>query len=472
MTWTPRPAQAAARQMLREQARAGVRRLCVVMPTGAGKTHLAAWTIADQQRAGLRVGVIVHRREIMRQWQRTVAEHGGTVKGPGAVIWRTHQARSALPEADVWWVDEGHLYYDQIIRLQAQAQVPPHRVLTRPGLRSPWWIILTATPTRLDGSPMSAVCDAIVEPTDARTLVAEGALVPPRVICAESPDLHDVPIRAGDYAAGGLALAYRSPALVGSIVETWASYALYRPTLLFAASVEQSRSLVAALGGGWAHVDGSTPRAERDATWARLEAGDLDGVASVQLAIEGIDVRRVSCVVWATATKSLSRWRQGCGRAARAHPESGKRDYLVIDHGGNAWEHGYPDAPVEWTLDGRAPSPGGASLRTCTECLAMYDAAEAEGGCCPRCGAAPETQQRQPKRVVDAELREVSAAELERRRRDVSRETPPRPPPAWLPERLHDRWDANERKRQREGYALPVAGEGGWSEARARYAMR
>ena len=461
MTWTPRPAQAAARQMLREQARAGVRRLCVVMPTGAGKTHLAAWTIADQLRAGLHPVVVTHRREIMRQWRATLAEHGAD---PRAVTWRTHQTRTPLvlpaePSRCVIWIDEAHLYYDAIQRLQAEHG-------------GTWWVLLTATPTRLDGSPMSAVCDAIVEPTDARTLVSEGALVPPRVMCAESPDLHDVPIRAGDYAAGGLALAYRSPALVGSIVETWASYALYRPTLLFAASVEQSRSLVAALGGGWAHVDGSTPRAERDATWARLESGDLCGVASVQLAIEGIDVRRVSCVVWATATMSLSRWRQGCGRAARAHPESGKRDYLVIDHGGNAWEHGYPDAPVAWTLDGRAPSPGGASLRTCTECLAMYDAAEAEGGCCPRCGAAPEVQQRRPKRVIDAELREVSAAELERRRRDVSRQTPPRPPPAWLPERLHARWDANERRRQREGYALPVAGEGGWSEARARYAMR
>jgi DNA repair protein RadD len=461
VAWTPRPAQAAARQMLREQARAGVRRLCVVMPTGAGKTHLAAWTIADQLRAGLSPVVVTHRREIMRQWRATLAEHGAD---PQRVTWRTHQTRTPLtlpaePSRCVIWIDEAHLYYDAIQKLQAE----------HPGA---WWVLLTATPTRLDGSPMSAVCDAIVEPTDARTLVSEGALVPPRVICAESPDLHDVPIRAGDYAAGGLALAYRSPALVGSIVETWASYALYRPTLLFAASVEQSRSLVAALGGGWAHVDGSTPRAERDATWARLESGDLCGVASVQLAIEGIDVRRVSCVVWATATMSLSRWRQGCGRAARAHPESGKRDYLVIDHGGNAWEHGYPDAPVAWTLDGRAPSPGGASLRTCTECLAMYDAAEAEGGCCPRCGAAPEVQQRRPKRVIDAELREVSAAELERRRRDVSRQTPPRPPPAWLPERLHARWDANERRRQREGYALPVAGEGGWSEARARYAMR
>ena len=91
VAWTPRPAQAAARQMLREQARAGVRRLCVVMPTGAGKTHLAAWTIADQQRAGLRVGVIVHRREIMRQWRATLAEHGAD---PRAVTWRTHQTRT------------------------------------------------------------------------------------------------------------------------------------------------------------------------------------------------------------------------------------------------------------------------------------------------------------------------------------------------------------------------------------------
>jgi superfamily II DNA or RNA helicase len=457
MTWTPRPGQARTLAAMREAARAGNRRICVALPTGAGKTHLACWRIAEQQRAGLRVCVIVHRREIMRQWRATLAEHGGSV---GAVVWRTQQARSALPECDVYWVDEAHLYYDQIQRLQAQAA-------------GAWWVLLTATPWRLSGEPMSAVADVIVAEQTVAELEAEGSLVPARVLSGRSPDLHTVPTRGGDYTASGLAIAYQSAQLVGDIVETWASHALYRPTLLFASSVEQSRSLVASLGPGWAHVDGSTPARQRAETWAMLDAGELHGVSSVQLAIEGIDVRRVSCVVWARATKSLSIWLQGCGRAARCHADSGKRDYLVIDHGGNVWEHGLPGEARAWTLDGTPPTaPGVDPLRTCGECLAVYDAAEAVDGCCPRCGAAPDVQQRPPRRVRAGELVEITAAELERRRRDVSRQTPPRPPPAWLPERLHRAWERNEERRQREGYALPVAGEGGWSEARARYAMR
>jgi superfamily II DNA or RNA helicase len=471
VAWTPRPGQAAALEQMREHARAGRRRLIVASRTGSGKTHLACWRIAAQLAAGLRVVVIVHRREILRQWQATLAEHGGDVS---AVTWRTHQTRQPMPDLDarsVVWVDEAHLFHAAIKRSQVAAPAA-------------WWVLLTATPCRLSGEPMGDVADVVIDVQTVAELEAEGSLVPAVVYGAASPELHNVPRRAGEYQAGPLELAYRAPSLVADVVTTWERLSVAEAgepqtprgrirSLAFCAGIEQSRATVARLtdaGHRWAHVDGSTPRAERDAAWTALADGDLDGVSSVQLAIEGIDVRTVGLVVWARATMSLPVWLQGCGRAARAAP--GKRRYIVQDHGGNAWEHGHPAAPRVWTLDGRQPAPPTDALRSCRECLAIYDPTEADAGCCPRCGAGPEVQVRRPPRVVAAELRPLTAAELARGRAEVSRQTPPRPPPAWLPERLHARWDANERKRQREGYALPVAGEGGWSEARARYAMR
>lgn len=469
MTWTPRPGQAAALAEMREHARAGRRRLIVASRTGSGKTHLACWRIAAQLAAGLRVVVVVHRREILRQWQHTLAEHGGDVS---AVTWRTQQSRQPMPALDarsVVWVDEAHLYHAAIARAQDQAP-------------DAWWVLLTATPCRLSGEPMGDVADAIIDVQTVADLEAEGSLVPGTVYGAASPELHDVPLRRGDYQSSSLELRYRSPAMVGDIVTTWqrlsvappgepATDAGRRRTLMFAAGVESSRAAVEALGPRWRHVDGSTPPKERAAAWDELRAGTIDGVSSVQLAIEGIDVREVSHVVWLRATKSLPIWLQGCGRAARAC--AGKRGYVIQDHGGNAWEHGHPSAPRVWTLDGKPPRVATDSLRTCAECLAIYDPHEyADVPGCPVCGAALEAQQRRPTRVVDAELRPLSAAELARARADVSRETPPRPPPAWLPERLHRAWERNETKRQREGYALPIAGVGGWSEGRARYAMR
>lgn len=210
------------------------------------------------------------------------------------------------------------------------------------------------------------------------------------------------------------------------------------------------------------HVDGETPAAERAEAFAALRRHDLDVLCNVGIAVEGLDIPEIAAVYWARATASVAVYLQGTGRGMR--PSPGKSDLIVIDGGGNAYRHGLPEEPREWTLAGRVKRATEAGLRTCAACLAIYPPTLPA---CPRCGAEPTPEQRRAVRSVGAELVELTAAEVGRRARAESSATPPRDCPKWAatdPEL----WARLERKRQREGYALGngTRAHPGWTAVR------
>jgi DNA repair protein RadD len=62
-----RPYQQDVITKCRETLRAGVSRICLVAPTGSGKTVIAAEIIRRTTENGKRVLVLAHTREIMRR---------------------------------------------------------------------------------------------------------------------------------------------------------------------------------------------------------------------------------------------------------------------------------------------------------------------------------------------------------------------------------------------------------------------
>ena len=96
---TARPYQARAVAQMRQAYRDGHRRICLVSPTGSGKTFMASM-LADRAVERGRVCWIVHRRELVQQARCVL---------PGDVRVVTIQelvARNEIPEADVVFLDE------------------------------------------------------------------------------------------------------------------------------------------------------------------------------------------------------------------------------------------------------------------------------------------------------------------------------------------------------------------------------
>jgi len=397
--------------------RAGYRRPLIVMPTGSGKTIVFAVSIQCEAAQHRKALVLAHRREIIHQTADKLRALGVI---PGIVMAgekprpmldaqvasvQTLFARGikrevmALPPADLGIVDEAHhspaASYRQILEAYPDTR----------------WLGFTATPERGDGRGLGGFFDTLIEGPQVAELKDLGFLVGTRVFAPYNPDLTGVATRAGDYVASQLAERMDRVKLVGDIVQNWHQHAEGRQTVVFASSVAHSVHLREAFreaGVRAAHIDGSTPKDERDAALAQLASGEITVLSNCAVLCEGWDTPATGCCVLARPTKSMGLFRQMIGRVLR--PAEGKTDAIVIDHSGATFRHGFAEDFVVWTLN---PDTKAARNETheqrenvfnsrlveCSNCSAIRTA----GAPCPHCGFQPETR---PRYVVttDGEL--------------------------------------------------------------------
>ena len=278
---------------------------------------------------------------------------------------------------------------------------------------------MTATPCRRDGRGLGGTFNALVECPQIEQLIEMGFLVRTRVWAPTTPDLRGVHTNQGDYVLHELADRVDRPELVGDIVTHWHRLGERRKTVVFATSVAHSIHLkdeFVKSGVRAEHIDGKTPKEERDEILRRLSTGDLELVTNCMVLTEGVDMPSVSCCVLARPTKSMGLYRQMAGRVIRPFP--GKPDALILDHAGATLRHGFVEDPVRWTLDPdtKAETPAhearnrtdlASRLVACTKCSAIRTAGKA----CPECGHLPQ----RPGEYMP--VREGELAYLDRERR-------------------------------------------------------
>jgi DNA repair protein RadD len=383
---------------------AGRKRIMLVAPTGSGKTIVASAIIARAVERHQSVLVLAHRREIIGQTSRKLHDHGirhGVIQAGMEKLLRPMEAvqvasvqtlwvravRSEampLPPANLLIIDEAHHCpantYSKII------DAYPDAVL----------LGLTATPCRGDGRGLGGIFETLIECPQVATLIEQKYLVKTRVYAPVDPDLRGVRTQAGDYVENQLADRMDRPKLVGDIVTHWHKYGERRKTVVFACSVGHSihiRDEFIRAGVRAEHIDGSTPKDQRDATLARLASGEIDLVSNCLVLTEGWDMPVVGCCILARPTKKMGLFRQMIGRVLR--PADGKPDAIVLDHSGAVFRHGLPEDRVEWTLnpDRRATAPEHqkrqsareSKLIECSQCSTL----RIGGKPCPNCGFMP-----------------------------------------------------------------------------------
>jgi superfamily II DNA or RNA helicase len=386
------------------------RRVLLVMPTGAGKTHTAAELIGAAVAKGRRVVFAVHRREIVQDTARRLSAAGvpcgvimaGTPRVEASVqvaSVQTIAAREDHPPADFVIWDEAHHTAAETYRTIA-AQYP-----------AAYHLGLTATPERADGVGLRDAFDEIVVGATVRELMDAGLLAECDVV----------------------APAKRQSGVAEDAVEAWVRLAAMRPTVAFCRTVEESKLLAAnlALRGVRArHVDGATTTRERDASLAAFAAGRVDVLTNVFVLTEGWDCPRAKVCLLARGCGSESTYLQMVGRVLRPH--AGERA-LVLDLAGVTHEHGLPDEERAYSLDGirRQPKEQRPWLSQCAACGCVVEGVK-RGPRCPRCGGAWPAPPRMrverndlarvasvvPRAVKDAKLRELASIAKARGYRD------------------------------------------------------
>jgi superfamily II DNA or RNA helicase len=418
-----RPYQRDVIDIIKAEVISGCRRICLVAPTGSGKTVIASALIADG-RLGHRVLFVAHRRELTDQTSQKLhavgVDHGiiqaGFPTRPGEPVQiasiQTLHARAVrtgtidMPPADLVIIDEAH---------HARARTYERLIKAYPGA-----VILgmTATPCRGDGRGLGNIFERLVECPSTAELTRDDYLVPVKIFAPSLPDLTGLRVERGDYVESQLAERVNTAKLVGDIVEHWLRLGEGRRTVVFTVNVAHSvhiRDEFRRSGALAEHIDGATPLDERKKILVGFAAGRVDIVCNCAVLTEGWDRPEASCLVLARPTKSLGLFRQMSGRILR--PAPGKTDAIILDHAGSVFAHGFPDDEIIWTLheDRRAENIAHAArgqhhaptLTTCPECSAV----RLEGQPCPACGWHP---------VRKPRLVEITAGELGQVSRDRS----------------------------------------------------
>jgi superfamily II DNA or RNA helicase len=379
--------QATALAHVKDAARRGVRRMILQMPTGAGKTRLAAEIVNGAKSKSKRVLFTVPAISLVDQTLKMFADEG--IKNVG-VIQADHiltdwsqpiqvasvqtLMRRNIPQADVVIRDEAHRLFKFDIDW-----------MKNEGWRDIPFIGLSATPWT---KGLGHHYEELIIGTTTAELIAAGWLVTYRVFAPTHPDLKGVKISLGDYVESQLAEVMCKAPLMADAVDTWKKHAEERPTICFAVDCAHARALRDAFMAGGVpadYMDAHTPLNARSAIRQRFERGEIKVICNVDVMGIGIDWPDVSCISYCRPTRSEIRYVQNIGRGLRTH--SGKKDLLILDHSDTTLRLGFVEdihhkqlsgAKERAALERKKPLP-----KYCRNCHMLRPPFTSE---CPNCG--------------------------------------------------------------------------------------
>ena len=336
---TPRPIQREALSALEHTRLEGYRAGLVVMATGLGKTWLAAFDTARPQFR--RVLFVAHREEILRQSRAVFRQvqpdgelglyFGGAKEPEGRVVFAGVQTLARHLDGfdrdafDYVVVDEFH-----------HASASSYRAVLE--YFEPEFLLgLTATPERMDGADLLALCaDNLVYDCGIVEGIERDELVPFHYWgVADTVDFEPIPWRNGRFDPESLTRAVETHERADRALAEWREHGGGR-TLGFCASITHADFMAAHFrdaGVDALSVHTGPTSAPRHESIEDLRAGRAEVVFAVDLFNEGLDVPEIDAVLMLRPTESPVVFLQQLGRGLRTR--EGKESLAVVDFIGN-----------------------------------------------------------------------------------------------------------------------------------------
>ena len=354
-------------------------RVMLQLPTGGGKTRIAAALLAGWIRGGGKAAWLTHRRELSAQTRDVLNKSGvhatntlewefydlapSIIGGVAVLMAQTVSRRNHFEgvwdeygSEDLLVIDEAH---------HATAEGWKRAIYQWPGRV----IGLTATPWRLEKNlGFNHLFDDLIPGPQISELQSKRCLANVQV---KSPDSDGIIIGGrlnskGEYKRREIEPANqdRPGVMTAGALKFWMRHAQGRQTIIYAVSKTHAENLAAVFndaGVPAAVILGNTPGKERDWVISQFKDKGLQVLVNVAVATEGIDLPDASCVVLARPTMSLALYLQMVGRGLRTKADGG--DCLILDLAGNVkrpWL-GLPDDERYWSLDPRGEQGEGGT---------------------------------------------------------------------------------------------------------------
>lgn len=435
-----------------------------VLCTSAGKTVIFSYIARAMSERGFHVLILAHRDFLIKQASNKLDDYGvphGIIKAGMTPAWHENVQVASVQtivkrlkfllergyDPDLIIIDEAHLSCAKSYHL-IRAAFPRAKLLG-----------VTGTPCRLDGKGLGkqagGLYDTLIEGVLQRFLIDEGFVLQPEVYGSphEPEGLNEVKLSKGDLDMEEQAVVMNKPTITGSAIEQYLAICPGVPAAAWCCNIKHAIDVAAdfnAAGVPSVMLDGDSSSDARDAAMAGLTDGSIKVVTFCNLLVEGVDCPAIGALILLRRSMSLSGYRQTVGRGLRtiyadglpletteqrfAAIDAGSKGRIcyVIDHVGLWRIHGFPDDPVEWSLDGikkrkgkkKDPDDPGAG-RQCPKCYHAHKkvedhiitqndiverqlAANALGQhCCPKCFTVYESGTPLPE-VIEGKLEKIT----------------------------------------------------------------
>lgn len=375
----------------------------LVVPTGGGKSLIAAKLAQDAIGWGSQVLILAHRKELLEQNAEKVRALLPGVKvglfSSGLRSWDAEspvvcagiqscwQKASIFGSRHLILIDEAHL-------VSTSGEGMYRSFLGDMRVANPMarLVGLTATPYRTGEGSLTGpekLFQGVSYEAKIPALIREGFLSPITSRPAEhSADTSRLHIRGGEFIAGEVEQLFGEQALVKSAVaETVAKCGGRRSIILFCAGIEHAESVADELRRLTSEevgvVTGASLPMTRAESLKKFRSGALRWLVNVDVLTTGFDAPGIDAIAVLRATCSPGLFAQICGRGFRLAP--GKTDCLVLDFGENIKRHGPLDAD---DYGCRTPGKRGggecdsdAPQKNCPNCQQLLHAAASECLC-------------------------------------------------------------------------------------------
>ncbi len=377
---------------------------CVVAPTGAGKSVLIARLISDSLYywgKDFKILLLTHQKELIEQDVKKLLDiepemdigiysaslnkkelfHTVTFASIQSLIVKKEEVADYF---DMIIVDECHL-----INNKSEGQYQEFL-----STQSTIVIGFTATPFRMGQGKLvedGNIFDYYIETIGILDMQKKGYLS--RLTTKDTLtkiDTEGIKIVAGEFSQKELDERVNNyetnQAIAEEIVRKIEYYHRFH-TIVFCSSIAQAKNideLINAMDITSVCVEGSMSKKEREKTLSLFTSGEVRVICNCSILTTGFDYPAIDCVALVRPTLSTGLYLQMVGRGIRISPESGKKNCLLLDFGGNVERHGPIGKPVLNTRkEGRGKGQGLSPVRVCPECLEVLPISEY---ICPSCG--------------------------------------------------------------------------------------